>query len=168
MQIQYMHKRDGFWYYILWVPRAVAYRHDGPFVRRSTGIRIADDPRGITARTRVLDMDADQTLRWNDLAAGRDPGERQTYQRCLRIADKLGNDSVELGATILSADLADSTGLVNTATTQFAAEKYKTYLSCCARIIKKRGWTDNRLRRRPHRPCTSATTRTQRQEPSPR
>lgn len=88
MQIQYMHKRDGFWYYIRWVPRAVAHRHNSPFVRRSTGIRIADDPRGITARTRVLEMDADQTLHWNDLAAGRDPGERQTYQRCLRIADK--------------------------------------------------------------------------------
>lgn len=52
---------------------------------------------------------------------------------------KLGNDSVELDATVLYADLADSTGLVNTANAQFAAEIYKTYLSCCARIIKKRG-----------------------------
>jgi class 3 adenylate cyclase len=52
---------------------------------------------------------------------------------------RLGNDAVELDATVLYADLADSTGLVNTTGPQFAAEIYKTFLSCSARIIKKRG-----------------------------
>ena len=52
---------------------------------------------------------------------------------------QLGNDAVELDATVLYADLADSTGLVNTTGPQFAAEIYKTFLSCSARIIKKRG-----------------------------
>lgn len=52
---------------------------------------------------------------------------------------QLGNDAVTLKATVLYADLADSTGLVNTQTRSFAAEVYKTYLHCAAKIIKSEG-----------------------------
>ena len=52
---------------------------------------------------------------------------------------QLGNHSVELEGTVLYADLAESTHLVNTMKAAFAAEVYKTYLLCASRIISKNG-----------------------------
>ncbi len=49
---------------------------------------------------------------------------------------KLGNDAVTLDGTVLYADLDDSTELVNTVEPTFAAEIYKIYLVCAARIIR--------------------------------
>jgi class 3 adenylate cyclase len=49
---------------------------------------------------------------------------------------KLGNDSVKIEATVLYADLADSTKLVDGHDWKFAAEVYKTYLHCASKIIK--------------------------------
>ncbi len=51
----------------------------------------------------------------------------------------LGNDAVELEGTVLYADLADSTGLVQDYKAWFAAEIYKTYLVCTCEIIKNNG-----------------------------
>jgi class 3 adenylate cyclase len=48
----------------------------------------------------------------------------------------LGNDAVTLDATVLYADIADSTKLVDTSNPHFAAEVYRTYLTCAARIVK--------------------------------
>src|SRR5713226_10210059 len=49
---------------------------------------------------------------------------------------KLGNDAVKLKATFLDADMADSTDLVDNNKPYFAAEIYKAFLRCAARIIK--------------------------------
>lgn len=49
---------------------------------------------------------------------------------------KLGNDAVNLDATVLYADLADSTKLVDGYKPWFAAEIYKTFLHCAAKIIR--------------------------------
>jgi class 3 adenylate cyclase len=48
----------------------------------------------------------------------------------------LGNDAVNLDATVLYADLADSTALVDTYAPWFAAEIYKTFLHCAAKIVR--------------------------------
>ena len=48
----------------------------------------------------------------------------------------LKNDAVDLEATVLYADLTDSTGLVKGWKDWFAAEAYKTFLYCTARIIR--------------------------------
>lgn len=48
---------------------------------------------------------------------------------------ELGNDAVKLNATVLYADMADSTDLVDSNEDWFAAEVYKAYLRCAARII---------------------------------
>jgi class 3 adenylate cyclase len=53
----------------------------------------------------------------------------------------LANDAVELDATVLYADLADSTKLVDGYKAYFAAEIYKTYLKCAAKIINNEGGT---------------------------
>ncbi|MXY48847.1 MAG: adenylate/guanylate cyclase domain-containing protein [Gemmatimonadetes bacterium] len=52
---------------------------------------------------------------------------------------KLGNDAVILDGTVLYADLDDSTRLVDTKKPFFAAEIYKCYLVCAARIIRSEG-----------------------------
>jgi class 3 adenylate cyclase len=49
------------------------------------------------------------------------------------------NDAVELDSTVLYADLADSTKLVDGHQPHFAAEIYKTYLKCAAKIINSEG-----------------------------
>lgn len=49
---------------------------------------------------------------------------------------KLGNDGVTLDATVLYADIDGSTNMVDAKTAQFAAEVYKSYLLCAARIIR--------------------------------
>ena len=48
----------------------------------------------------------------------------------------LGNDAVTLEGTVLYADLDGSTEMVNSQESWFAAEIYKTYLVCAARIIR--------------------------------
>ena len=52
---------------------------------------------------------------------------------------KLGNDAVTLEGTVLYADLDDSTRLVDKRASFFAAEIYKCYLVCAARIIRSVG-----------------------------
>lgn len=49
---------------------------------------------------------------------------------------QLGNDAVKLKATVLYADLADSTILVDGYRPHFAAEIYKTFLHAAAKIIR--------------------------------
>ena len=50
-----------------------------------------------------------------------------------------GNNAVNLDATVLYADMADSTGLVDGYKPMFAAEIYKTYLAGTSRIIRETG-----------------------------
>jgi class 3 adenylate cyclase len=50
----------------------------------------------------------------------------------------LGNDSVSLDATVLYADLVDSTDLVKRYQAHFAAEVYKAFLGTASRIIRAR------------------------------
>ena len=52
---------------------------------------------------------------------------------------QLGNHAVNLDATVLYADLAGSTVMVDSSPINVAAEVYKTYMVCAARIIKKAG-----------------------------
>jgi class 3 adenylate cyclase len=52
---------------------------------------------------------------------------------------KLGNDAVNLQATVLYADINGSTKLVDKHPPHFAAEVYKSYMICTARIIKDAG-----------------------------
>lgn len=51
----------------------------------------------------------------------------------------LGNDAVNLEATVLYADMAESTRLVDSQKAHLAAEIYKSYMTCAARIIKNNG-----------------------------
>jgi class 3 adenylate cyclase len=52
---------------------------------------------------------------------------------------RLGNDAIDLQAAILYADMAGSTALVDGHSAEFAAEVYKSFLTCAARTIKGEG-----------------------------
>ena len=56
---------------------------------------------------------------------------------------KLGlkNEAIKIDGTVLYADLADSTRMVDDEIAGFSAEVYKTFLYCCARIISNHGGT---------------------------
>jgi class 3 adenylate cyclase len=61
-------------------------------------------------------------------------------QKVPEAADvRLGNDAVKLQATVLYADLAESTNLVDKHKASFAAEVYKSYLHCASKIISAEG-----------------------------
>ena len=51
----------------------------------------------------------------------------------------LANDAVKLDGTVLYADLDESTNLVDSYKPEFAAEIYKAYLSCAAKVIRSEG-----------------------------
>jgi uridylate cyclase len=51
------------------------------------------------------------------------------------------NNAVKLAATVLYADIASSTDLVDTHEAYFAAGVYKAYLRCAAKIIQNEGGT---------------------------
>jgi class 3 adenylate cyclase len=51
----------------------------------------------------------------------------------------LGNDALTIDATVLYADMADSTGLVDGFKPWFAAEIYKSYLLGVCRVIRSEG-----------------------------
>lgn len=52
---------------------------------------------------------------------------------------KLGNDAVTLDGTVLYADLAESTTMVNSFTNRFAAKVYKSFLLSACRMIRNCG-----------------------------
>lgn len=52
---------------------------------------------------------------------------------------KLSNDAVKLEGTVLYADLSESTSLVDQYKPHFAAEIYKAYLLCAAKLITNEG-----------------------------
>ena len=51
----------------------------------------------------------------------------------------LGNDAVDLDGVVLYADLAESTAMVDSYTAEFAAEVYKAFLHCAAKIVRSEG-----------------------------
>ncbi len=52
---------------------------------------------------------------------------------------KLSNDAVKLDGVVLYADMSESTKLVDSRKASFAAEVYKSFLHCAAKIIRSEG-----------------------------
>jgi len=90
------HKRDGFWYLIRRVPAQYAALDRRGIVRVSTGLRVSDDPRAITARQVVLRLDDELNEYWRDLAAGRDPDAKKRAASTEQTANQYGFPHIEL------------------------------------------------------------------------
>jgi integrase len=84
------HKRKGFWYLVRRVPGAFSDVDGRGLVMLSSGIRVADDPRGHSARDAVATLDRDLFRRWQDLKAGRDPDGEARYKKALETARTVG------------------------------------------------------------------------------
>lgn len=54
---------------------------------------------------------------------------------------KLTNDAVKLTGTVLYADMADSTNMVDNSPASRSAESYKAFLHCAAKIVRSEGGT---------------------------
>jgi class 3 adenylate cyclase len=72
-------------------------------------------------------------------------GSRWTERDGVKVPESeevgLGNIAVKLSATVLYADLASSTALVDGESNQFAAEIYKSFLHCAAKIVRSENGT---------------------------
>ena len=87
-------------------------------------------------------MRLDETLKTDVAKIFKDSWEITNGQKIPDTTDvKLGNHGVKIEATILYADLAESTGLVDDYTPEFAAEMYKAYLHCAVKIIRNNSGT---------------------------
>lgn len=84
------HKRAGYWHLARRVPKALGKLDGRGIVILSTGIRIADDPRGIMAKVAVGKMDTALHAYWRDLATGRNPGAAKRYADALAEARTMG------------------------------------------------------------------------------
>jgi len=79
----------------------------------------------------------EDTLKQDIAALFDEKWEQRDGQKVPEPSDlRLGNDAVKLDATILYADLVESTDLVDQHTWWFAGEVYKAFLHCAAKIIK--------------------------------
>ena len=91
-------KRDGFWYFIRLVPRAMAHLDKRRKVVVSVGIRVADDPRAIRAGRAVQVLDVQLEQYWEDLKAGRNPEAVKCFERAKETTLRFGFEYREAAA----------------------------------------------------------------------
>jgi len=91
------HKRYGYWYFVRRVPRQFCGCDARNPVMLSTGIRIADDPRGVVASTAVQKLDEGLERYWHEKSAGRDVDALARYEHAVTAARRIGVSYVPAG-----------------------------------------------------------------------
>jgi hypothetical protein len=84
------HRHSGFWFLVRRVPGEFRPFDRRNPVRVSSGIRIADDPRGVRAREIVERLDRVLARYWKDLKSGKDADAEVRYQTACVRARSLG------------------------------------------------------------------------------
>ena len=84
------HKVKGFWFLVRRVPAEFAPFDRRNPVRVTTGIRVADDPRGVRAGEVVQRLDTDLVRYWKDVRSGKDANAEARYQQACTRARILG------------------------------------------------------------------------------
>ncbi len=100
------HKRDGLWYLVRRVPAEFSDLDKRGLVRMSTGIAVADDPRGVRARAAVERLDHDLFDYWAALRSGVDSGARQRLDAAQKRARIRGLE-YRTASEIAEGDLRD-------------------------------------------------------------
>ena len=80
------HKVKGFWFLVRRVPGGFAAYDMRKLVRRSTGIRIVDDPRAVRAGEVVTKLLAELVRYWKDKRRGRDRDAEARYEQACNRA----------------------------------------------------------------------------------
>lgn len=110
-------KRDGLWYLVRRVPAEYRAVDQRLIVRLSTGIRVADDPRGVVARKKVEELDRALWERWAARQAGQSAEAEIRYRAAVETARILGFQYVparDIAASMPVDDLiARATALVD-------------------------------------------------------
>lgn len=100
--LRYLNKRDGFCHFTRRVPdRFAAFDRRG-IVRTITGIRVADDPRGVRARAQALRLNNDLEGYWQSLIEGPAQEARRGHDAARERAKSPGARYVE--ADVLATD----------------------------------------------------------------
>lgn len=89
---RHLTKRDGFWHYARRVPTAFTELDPRGVVKQSTGIRVADDPRGIKAQVAADRIDRETVSYWRGLVDGRSAEARIRYEAARKRARYMGFD----------------------------------------------------------------------------
>ncbi len=76
----YLTRKDGIWIYVRRLPPGLIALERRKFVKQSTGIRIADDPRKIRARQAAARINAFTEDYWRSLIDGASPQSKQRYE----------------------------------------------------------------------------------------
>lgn len=84
------HKRDGTWYLIRRVPKQFAALDRRGIVRMTTGVAVADDPRGVRAGQIVRQLAAELDAYWRGLLDGQSGEARLRFEAAQRRARALG------------------------------------------------------------------------------
>lgn len=84
------HKRDGIWYLVRRVPKEFAALDRRGLVRISTGVAVADDPRGVRARGAVQALGAGLETYWRNLKDGSSGEARLRFVTATMRARSLG------------------------------------------------------------------------------
>lgn len=82
--------RGGIWYLVRRVPRAFQHVDKRRFVKISTGVYVADDPRGAHAGRILPQINEQLEQEWRDLDAGLEPDHNGRYERARRRARSFG------------------------------------------------------------------------------
>lgn len=83
-------RRQGFWHFVRRVPETFAAHDRRGIVKRSTHIRIADDPRGLRAARTAALMNGELEASWQGLAGGQSAEARARYEAARKRARQLG------------------------------------------------------------------------------
>lgn len=88
MRLRHLRKRRGYWKYIRRVPDRARPVDPRKWINKTTGIRIADDPRGISAGARAAQLETLLITQWEDRLAGRAPAPAIAFARNVDIAKR--------------------------------------------------------------------------------
>lgn len=90
----FLGKRDGWWHYVRRVPAAFTAYDTRGIVKQSTRIRVADDPRGYSARKAAARINAEHEAYWRGLFLGQTEDARQRFEVARQLSRALGFDYV--------------------------------------------------------------------------
>lgn len=101
------HKVKGFWFLVRRVPGGFAAYDTRKLVRRSSGIRIVDDPRAVRAGEVVTKLLAELVRYWEDKRRGRDRDAEARYEQACNRARSFGLNYVPAADAALNLPLDD-------------------------------------------------------------
>ncbi|MGL5733811.1 MAG: tyrosine-type recombinase/integrase, partial [Beijerinckiaceae bacterium] len=99
-KMRYLHRRDGFWHFVRRVPDIFAALDRRGIVKQTTGIRIADDPKAVRARTVVAKINLETEAFWKALRDGRSEDAKAQYDAARARARALGFGYLETPALL--------------------------------------------------------------------